>query len=238
MAENEIVRATKETFSLRTSLGTPFVLMFLGTPPAIAAFLAASQSWGPVAPYFFLFWMGMGYFLFFAWAKATAWRSTTSDMAARFLKFSGWKLADVPLQLVTGMVPVAAVVMILWVIGAGTLKTPDLVTTALPLVLFFWFVVAPIETWIQAWVLPMALPFGPVSAQVAFLFLHGERAYDAGFAVFALMAGTYFWLLTFLRYLNHSRPGVSRWFGPVAAWSAHATWDTLLIWVVLAWPSL
>jgi len=233
MAENEIVRLTRETMFPRSWSASAITLMFISTPPFIALWLHVSSS-DATAGYAVLFLMAVTHFLLFAWSRGTS----TGDMARRLILRSGWFLRDVPLQLVTGMLPVAGIVAFMWVIGAGRLNSPDLIGVALPLVAFFWFVSVPIETLLQAWVWPMAFPFGPVTAQVAFLFLHGARASDAGFAVFVLMAGTYFWLLSFLRYLNHSRPGVSRWFGPVAAWSAHATWNTLLIWVALSWPSL
>jgi len=97
---------------------------------------------------------------------------------------------------------------------------------------FHWFVVAPVETFLQAWVWPMVLPGGPITAQVAFVAMHGERALDPMFMIAAFVLGLAFWLLCYLRYVNW--PG-SRYFGPIAAWSAHAMWNSLLLFMGLTW---
>lgn len=231
--ENDIARLTKEAMDPRTWSSTALVLTFLSSAPFIALFVVVASvphPYAATAAYAVLFAWAIVLVLLLAWSRGTP----TVDTAKRIMLRSGWFLRDLPLQFLTGFIVVALPILVMWSVTRPTLRAPP-AEAVLVLVGFIWVVSAPIETLLQAWVWPMVLPFGPVAAQVAFVFLHGARAFDPNFAIAAFTLGLVFWALTYLRYVNWSG---SRYFGPVAGWTAHATWNTLLIWVPLAWPSL
>lgn len=233
MPENEIARLTREALDPRKWSRTASILTAVSTPPFIALFrVIAEQSspWAPTAAYAVLFLWGITDFLLLAWSKG----ASTIDTAKRIMVASGWRIRDVPYQLSTGMLIVALPILAVWFLVRPGLHPVDF-WVVMPTLLFIWFVAVPHETFLQAWVWPMAMPLGPVAAQVTFLFLHGDRAFDPTFAALALILGFGFWAITFLRYLPWRG---RRFFGPIAGWSAHATWNTVWIWVALSIPGL
>jgi hypothetical protein len=223
-----VVRLTREALDPRLWSKDAIVLMAVISPPMVGSFIWATGQNAFLA-YAILWVWGFLDVLILAWSKG----ASTVDMAKRLIMRGGWKLSDVPLQLLTGMSFVAMPILALWFLQRPTLQAPEM-WAAIFLTAFIWFVVAPAETFLQAWLWPMSLPFGPIAAQVAFLFLHGERALDWRFATLAMFLGFVFWILTYLRYVR-STGKYARLFGPVAGWSAHATWDSLMIWVVFEW---
>jgi len=236
MPENEIARFTKEALNPREFIGTALVLTFISSPGFLGMFYVLGQSespWASYAAYGALFLWGFVDLILLAWSKAKLKGGTTSDIAARLILRSGWQLRQIPLQLITGILIIAfPLLIIIYLTGPPILSPP--IETVIPIMAFFWLVSVPIETWLQSWIWPMALPFGPISAQIAFLFLHGlDRALDPRFAFVALSLGFAFWILTYLRYVNIKRYYL---FGPVTAWSAHATWNSFLLFVPLTLP--
>ena len=228
---SDYVRYVKEAMDPRIWTGSALLLTALSAPPFVALFNLVKSLPSPyavMASYAILFTWGLVSFLLFSWSRQEP------EVARKLILPSGWYLRDTMKQAVTGTSIIALPVLVLAVLLRPPLRAPD-ATGSISLVLLIWLVVAPIETWLAAWVWPITLPLGPVTAIGVWISLHGVRALDPAFVAVAAMLGTAFFLLTFLRYV---RWRYAAWFGPVASSSAHATWDSILIWVAFAWPSL
>jgi len=192
MVENEIARFTKEALNPREFIGTALVLTFISSPGFLGMFHLFAESdspWGPYAAYGSLFLWGLVDLLLLAWSKAKLKGGTTSDIAAKLIFRSGWQLREVPLQLLTGIVIISLPILLIVALAKPQIQSPPY-ATVIPIIAFFWLVSVPTETWLQAWIWPMALPFGPITAQIAFLLLHGlDRALNPQFAFVALSLG-------------------------------------------------
>lgn len=237
MTETDVVRLTKQTMDLR-SFGTATVLVFVTTPLFVGLFRFVADSgteWSLLAAYAILFLWGLVDILLmvlFAWGSVDflPWPKRKGPEIAR----TGWQVSDLPQQVFTGLALFGLPILVLWLVFRPGLKTDDLGGNAV-LIVLQWTVVAPIETWLASWTWPMIMPFGPFSAAVAAVLLHGERAMDPAFAVAAFFLFLAFWGVSFARYYYAGSRG-ARWFGPIAAWSGHATWNSLLIFVALSFP--
>lgn len=229
MPKSEYVRYVREAMNPRAWTGSALILTALSAAPFVALFnlvVSIQSPYAVTASYGILFTWGFVSFLLFSWSRQEP------DVARKLMLPSGWFLRDSLMQLATGTFVVGIPILVLTVLLRPSFH-PVAAADAISRLLLVWTVVAPIETWLQAWVWPIVLPLGPVSAIGVWIALHGARALDPSFVVVAAMLGSVFFLLTFLRYVPWRW---ARWFGPVASMSAHATWDSVLIWVAFSWP--
>jgi hypothetical protein len=241
VSESDVVRLTRRTFKIK-ELGTGTVLIFLTTPLFVGLFrliLELESEWSLLAAYAVLFLWGITVILLavlFVWGSVDflPWpkRASASGSDTK----TGWQIRTIPYQGVMGFAVMAIPIFILGIILKPRLSVPAW-DIGLQQIVLVWLVIAPVETWLQAWTWPMIYPFGPITAQVAFVLLHGARALDPVFFAYAFLMGLAFWGLSYIRYRYAGRR-VARWFGPITAWSAHATLNTLLFFVALGWPSL
>jgi hypothetical protein len=241
---SDYVDAIKDSMNPQRWVASALTLMFLASPLFVELFLLVQDLPSPHAAgasYAVLFLWAFVLFSLFAWSRGPS----TIDVAKRFLLRSGWHVRDVLPQGIAGSGIVFLLIAPWWLMlnpGLRAFTWPDV----LPKILFTWVIAAPVETLLQAWVWPIAFPFGPITAQLVFVALHGERALDPAFAIVAFLLGSAFFLLCFLRYVlpgasaREGDPvrGSARFFGPIAASSGHATWNTLLMLVALELPSL
>lgn len=237
MTETDVVKLTKRTLDPR-SFGTATVLVFVTTPLFVGMFrffADAGSEWSLLAAYGVLFLWGLADILLmvlFVWGSVDflPWPKRRGPEVVR----TGWQVRDMPQQVFAGMALFGLPILALWLVFRPGLKTDDLAGN-FGLIILTWTVIAPIETWLMSWTLPMLMPFGPATATVAAVLLHGERALDPAFFIAAFMLFLAFWGVSYARYYYAGSRG-ARWFGPVTAWSGHATWNTLLIFVALSFP--
>lgn len=240
MSESDIVRLTKRTFDLRT-LGAGTVLIFLPTPLFVGLFrlvLEIGSPWSLLAAYGVLFLWGVTVIVLavlFVWGSVDFLPWPKRAGASSDVRRTGWQVGEIPYQAFAGAVLVAVPLLFVWLVLRPPIR-PIVPWEAASILLLTWFVVAPVETWLQAWVWPLVYPLGPISAQVAFVALHGARAMEPAFAIYAFLMGLAFWAMTYTRYRYAGRR-IARWFGPIAAWSAHATLNSILLFVALEWPA-
>lgn len=229
----EYSEAVRDTMVPEKWIASAVSLTLLSTPVFIELFLFVRDSGSvhaAVASYGVLFLWGVVLFLLFAWSRP----GSTGDVARRLFVTSGWHLRDAAPQWVTGTAIVVAVAAVPWLLLRPPMRAIDW-GAAIPQVLYTWAIVAPIETLLQAWIWPIVFPFGPITAQLVFVALHGARALDPVFAIVAFTMGLAFFMLVYLRHVQWRH---ARLFGPFAASSAHATWNTYTMFVALGIPSL
>lgn len=97
--------------------------------------------------------------------------------------------------------------------------------------------IAPVESFLQAWLWPQILPFGPFTGQLLFAGLHVAKIAQYGivFAMAALAMGLVFWMFLYLREVLGER--ARKYFGFMAVNVVHGTGNTIsLLFVVFIGP--
>jgi len=239
VSESDVERLTKRTFRVR-ELGSGTVLIFLVTPLFVGLFrfvLESDSAWTTLAAYAVLFLWGLVVIVLavlFVWGSVDFLPWPKRAGASTSPKHTGWNVGEVKYQASAGIALIAVPLLLMWLAFRPAPRPVD-VWAMLPQIVLTWTIVAPVETWLQAWTWPMVLPYGPISAQAAFVLLHGERALDPAFALYAFFMGLAFWSMSYARYRYANRKW-ARWFGPLTASSAHATLNTVLMFLALEWP--